>query len=68
MLKELDASKAIKDRLREAVVAPLTSGDVAQIRRWVKAVIAYSPATLELRLRHVSQLREEVLRLPQGMH
>ena len=68
MLAELAASKAVKDRLRTAVVKPLTSGSVPTIVRWVKGVIEYSPDYLDLRLRHVSKLREDIVRVREGIH
>jgi hypothetical protein len=50
-LKGLEASQAVKDHLRKAVVEPLTSHSVPRIIEWLKAVIGYTEATLFKRLR-----------------
>jgi hypothetical protein len=63
-IKHLDASKAVKDQIRLAVVKPLKSGDVRQISAWIRSVIGYSPASIERRLEYgKGELREELVDL-----
>lgn len=40
-IKTLDASKAVKEQLKRAVVEPLTSNDVKRIRRWIRRIVAH---------------------------
>lgn len=68
-IKHLDASKAVKEQIRVAVVNPLKSGDVHQISTWVKSVIDYSPATIERRLEYgKGELRQDLVDLRAGAH
>jgi hypothetical protein len=67
-IKHLDASKAVKDQIRVAVVKPLKSGDVRQISAWIKGVIGYSPATIERRLEYgKGELRQDLVDLRAGV-
>jgi hypothetical protein len=67
-IKHLDASKAVKDQIRLAVVNPLKSGDVRQIGLWIKSVIEYSPANIERRLEYgKGELRQDVVDLRAGV-
>jgi hypothetical protein len=67
-IRELDASKAVKEQLRLAVVKPLMSGNVPTIIGWLNSVIAYSPERLEARLRYHDRLRVDLVRLRQEVH
>jgi hypothetical protein len=67
-LATLEASPGVKNRLREAVVKPLTSGDVPTIIAWLKSVIGYSPARLDARLSGGSSVRRDLVELREGMH
>jgi hypothetical protein len=67
-IKHLDASKAVKDQIRLAVVKPLKSGDVRQISAWIRDVIGYSPATIERRLEYgKGELRQDLVDLRAGV-
>ena len=66
-LTSLDASPAVKRRLRDAVVTPLMSGDVPTIVGWLKAIIDYSPAHLDARLSGGSEARRDLVELREGM-
>jgi len=62
-----DASKAVKDQIRLAVVDPLKSGDVRQIGLWIKSVIEYSPENIERRLEYGrGELRQDLVDLRAG--
>jgi hypothetical protein len=68
-IKHLDASKAVKEQIRLAVVNPLKSGDVRLIGAWVKSVIDYSPANIERRLEYgKGELRQDLVELRSGTH
>jgi hypothetical protein len=67
-LASLDASPAVKDWLREAVVTPLKSGNVPTIVAWLKAIIGYSPSTLDARMRYRNRSQEDLAELRHGMH
>ena len=68
-IKHLDASQAVKDQIKLAVVEPLMSGDVRQISHWVKSVIDYSPANIERRLQYgKDELRQDLVDLRSGVH
>ena len=67
-LATLDASPAVKDRLREVVVQPLGSGDVETIVRWLKSIVDYSPDRLEQRFGYRSHGKQDLVELRQGMH
>jgi hypothetical protein len=67
-IKELDASNAVKAQLRLAVIKPLKSGNIPTIAAWLKGVIDYSPERLEVRLRYLSSLREDLVRLREEVH
>jgi hypothetical protein len=69
-IKTLEASQAVKDQLRRAVVTPLSSGDLRQIRAWITAVIGYSEANLGRRMQPLPRTtpREDVNDLRTGVH
>jgi hypothetical protein len=69
-IKTLEASQAVKDQLRRAVVTPLSSGDLRQIRAWISAVIGYSEANLGRRMQPLprTEPREDLVDLRTGAH
>ena len=69
-IKTLEASQAVKDQLRRAVVTPLSSGDLRQIRAWMTAVIGYSEANLGRRMQPLPRTtpREDLVDLRTGVH
>ena len=69
-INTLDASQAVKDQLRRAILVPLSSGDKRLIREWVKAVINYSPANLGRRSQPLprTEPREDLVEIRSGMH
>ena len=67
-IRELEASKAVKEQLRLAVIRPLMSRSVPTIAGWLKSVIDYSPKRLEARLSYAWRVREDVARLRQEVH
>ena len=60
-IKTLEASQAVKDQLKKAVVTPLTSGDVKRIRAWIKAVAIPRPQPR-------SDPRQDLVDLRTGIH
>ena len=66
----LDASQAVKDQLKRAILVPLLSEDPKLIRAWVKAVIDYSPANLGRRSQPLprTEPREDLVEIRSGMH
>jgi hypothetical protein len=69
-IKTLEASQAVKDQLRRAVVTPLSSGDLRLIRAWITSVIGYNPANLGRRMQPLprTESREDLVDLRTGVH
>jgi hypothetical protein len=69
-IKTLEASQAVKDQLRRAVVTPLSSGDLKQIRAWMLGVIGYNPANLGRRMQPLPKTtaHEDLGELRTGVH
>jgi hypothetical protein len=67
-VNDLQASKAVKAQLRRVVIDPLTSKSIPTIAAWLKAIIAYSPQRLDVRLRASDGgLKEDVNRVRQSV-